>query len=164
MWRGEDQPFTLLVAYMPTDVNSGRIFSAAHLIEGQANQITLVRLSGAPSILQKTSQNNILPVNFGSGQAAGSPRIVAIRHTGTAVTIWDTSTTPILLNAPHNSPANMSNDTQFRLFAAISSTTGLTLNQCAMDFYEIVATNSALPEADIQAAIAQMATKWGITI
>lgn len=164
MWRGEDRPFTVLVAYRPTDANSGFIFSGGEDTGGQVDQTALVRRASPSSTIRKSQFGSHLDVNFGAGQAANIPRIVAIRHTGTAVTIWDTSTTAILTNVGHNSPTSPDANTRFRLFAAFNVGSGLATTQCAMDFYEIVCANSALPQADIQAGIAAMAEKWGIPL
>ena len=106
-------------------------------------------------------------VSWGSGQAANTPRIVAIKHTGTAVTVWDNSATTKAVNAVAQDTGDLSANNVFRLGAAAANTASppsFGVTQCSADYYEIVIEDTARSDADIQQAITDMAAKWGITL
>ena len=166
MWRGADFPFTVVLAYRPTDANTGFIFFAGEATANSLDGTSLIRRTSTASSVRKVAAGTGLDANFGTGQAANVPRVVAIRHTGTTVTIWDNSTTPIISNAAHDSAVSPDATTQFRLFASLSGSTPTDMagTTCNMDFYEIVAVNGLRDPADIQQAMIDLAAKWGITL
>lgn len=166
--QGNDKPYTVIAVYTPTDANTGFIWSWSDTVDATNSQnIALVRRSASASSVRRqlvTATSN--DVSWGAGQAANSHRIVAIKHTGTAVTIWDTSTTKAV-DAAAQDVASFNSELVFRIGAAESNgSTDPTLapTACAMDFFEIVIEGSAKLDADIQQAITDLAQKYAITL
>lgn len=87
--HGEDKPYTVISVYIPTDANTGFIWAWSDtLSQGNAHQIALVRRAAAASSVRREHSalvNN--DVSWGAGEPAGSPRIVAVVHTGTSVSV-----------------------------------------------------------------------------
>lgn len=164
VFQGEDNPYTVIIAYTPTDENTGYIWAASATIsETTFQQVALIRRTASSSVRRQLSSTSN-DVNF-AGQAANVARIVAVQHTGTAVSIWDNSTTKIINGAVQNTTA-FSTDMDFALFAArtLGAPGAYASVQCSLDFYEIIVENTARTDAEIVAAIQALATKWGITI
>ena len=164
-FQGDDRPYTVIAAYMPTDTNTGYIWTASATIsENTSQQIALIRRSATSSVRRQQAEGSGNDVNF-AGQAANTPRIVAVQHTGTAITIWDTSLTKAL-NAANQNTGAFSNTLDFALFA--SRTLGVpgayASVQCALDFYEIVIENTARSDAEIVAAMQALSAKWSIAL
>lgn len=167
MFQGEDQPYTVIVVYRPTDTNTGYIWSASENANGDANsqQVALIRRSAtASSVRRQLVESTSNDVSWGTGQASGVARIVAIRHTGTAVTIWDNQLTKTVDAAAQNVAA-FSTDLAFMLFASRTvNANSYSGAQCNLDFCEIVVESTARSDAEIVQAIQDEATKWGITL
>lgn len=167
MFQGEDQPYTVIVVYRPTDTNTGYIWSASENANGDANsqQVALIRRSAAASsVRRQLVESTSNDVSWGTGQASGVARIVAIRHTGTAVTIWDNQLTKTVDAAAQNVAA-VSTDLAFMLFASRTvNANSYSGAQCNLDFCEIVVESTARSDAEIVQAIQDEATKWGITL
>lgn len=168
MWQGDDKPYTVISAYKPTDTNTGFIWSASDTVDvTDAQVIALIRRSGSASSIRRalvTATPN--DVSWGSGQASGTARIVAAKHSGTAVTVWDNSLTKAVDASAQNTTA-FNSELIFRLFVSegpSGSDPAYQATQCAMDFYEILVEDEAKSDADIQQAITDLATKWGITL
>jgi len=133
-------------------------------VDSQA--IALIRRSASASSARRglvTANGN--DVNFGAGQAAGAWRIVAVKDTGSSVTIWDTSTTKSV-DAVARTVGTFNTELAFYLGAAETNTTDPTYAPvaCAADYAEIVVQSTARTDADIQQAITDLAAKWGITL
>lgn len=167
MCQGNDKPYTVIAVYKPTDTNTGFIWSWSDTVDGTDEQVqALVRRSGsACSSRRRLTTAGGTDVNFGSGQAANSVHIVAIKYTGTAVSIWDNSTTAAVSGTSHDFGA-FNTQLIFYIGTAESAGTDPTYpaTACAMDFFEVVIEDSAKADADIQQAITDLATKWGITL
>lgn len=166
MFHGEDRPYTIIAAYMPTDTNTGYIWSSSYSTSGtDTQQIALIRRASTASSVRRqlvSATNNDVP--WGSGQAANAPRIVAVKYTGTAVTVWDTSLTKAVDNVAQDTAAISANH-NFSLFAARSNNlSSWATVQANLDFYEIVVEDAARSDAEIQKAMQDMAAKWGITL
>jgi len=167
MFVGTDRPYTAIVAYMPTDANTGFIWSVSDTVDAtNARVIAAVRRSTTASSVRRgltTAAPN--DVAWGSGQPAFIPRVLAIRHTGTAVTVWDTSLTKAVNAAPQD--VGTFGRLYFRLFAsaaAHASPPALSAVQCSLDFYEIVVDDTPRTDVDVQQAITDMAARWNIPL
>ena len=91
---------------------------------------------------------------------------MAVRHTGTEVSIWDNGVTKTVDAAAQNANPFRA-DLAFMLFASrtiSNSNNDFTTYGGAMDFYEIVIEDRAVPDADIEKAITDLAAKWGIAL
>lgn len=167
-FQGDDKPYTAICVYKPTDTNTGYIWSASDTVDTtDAQRIALVRRSGSASSARRAvTTAGTLDVNFGTGQASGSWRIVAIKFTGTTVSVWDTSTTAAVSAAAQDA-ASFNNELRFMIGASESagaSDPAIDTVCCAMDFAEMVVQSTARTDAEIQQAITDLATKWGITL
>jgi hypothetical protein len=166
-FQGANKPYTVLVVYRPTDANTGYIWSASDTVDSIDSQtIALIRRSASASSARRglvtTTGNDI---NFGAGQASGAWRIVAVKDTGSAVTIWDTSTTKSV-DSSARTVGTFNNELAFYLGASETNTTDPTYAPvaCAADYAEILVQSAARSDAEIQQAITDMAAKWGITL
>lgn len=166
-FQGNDKPFTVIVAYRPTDTNNGYIWSGSRTVDSSNEHVVgLVRRSTPNcSARKQTAANNAPDVNWGTGQAQNVNRIVAIRHTGTAVTVWDTGLTKAVDNAAQDT-VSISTLAKFVLFAAQTkgSSEGYALVQSSKLFFEIVVEDKVRTDAEITKAMTDMAAKWGITL
>jgi len=167
-FQGDDKAYTVIAVYKPTDTNTGFIWTASDTVNGTDSQIVgLVRRNATASSIRKGATTaGVVDVNFGSGQASGSYRIVAAKHTGTAVTIWDTSTTPAVSGSAQNTTI-LNTELIFYIGAAeTNNATDPTFAQvaCTMDWAEIVVQPTARTDAEIQQALVDLAAKWGITL
>lgn len=167
MFNGNDKPYTVISVYIPRDANSGFIWSASDTVDVTNSQcVGLISRSTPNSSVRRQVTTVTNDVNFGSGQASGTPRIVAVKHSGTAVTIWDTSLTKAV-DAAAQDTTTFNNELAFYLGAfetggASDPTIGAVAK--AVDICEIVVESSARSDADIQQAITDLAAKWGITL
>lgn len=169
MFQGNDKPYTVIAAYKPTDTNTGYIWSASDTVGvGESQQIALIRRNAtAPSIRRQLVTATPNDVTWGAGQASGTPRIVASKHTGTALDVWDNSATTKVVTATAQDVATFNAELAFHLLAAetgSASDPSFAQVQCNMDFYECVIVDSAMSDADIQQAISDLGTKWAITL
>lgn len=164
MFHGEDRPYTIIAAYMPTDTNTGYVWASSHARStAETEQIALIRRTANCSIRRQLVQTASNDVNF-PGQAANAPRIVAVKHTGTVATVWDTSLTKAVDSAAQDTAA-FPVEHRFALFATRNTNDQtFALVQSSMDFYEIVVENAARTDAEIQKAMQDIAAKWGITL
>lgn len=163
LFQGNDSPFTVIMAYRPNDANTGFIWSATAGSGTDTDQtIALVRRTTNASIRRKPLlvSND---VNWGTGQAANVARIVAIRHTGTTVTVWDNSLTKVLTDAAQNFEA-FTALLQFTLGASRSNNVSYAGVQATTDYFEAIIENTVRSDADIQRAISDLSAKWGITV
>lgn len=165
LFQGDDKPRTTFTVYKPLGSDTGFIWSASAGIDAiYAQVVAFVRRSTNASIRRAVSTgaaNN--DVSWGSGHAAGIARIVVERHTGTAVTVWDNSLTKSVVDAAQNTAA-LRTDLQFALATARSNTTSIAGTQASAEYYEFVAEDRALSDADIEQTIRDLAAKWGITL
>lgn len=167
MFQGNDKPYTVLMVYQPTDTNTGYLWSASADVDvTDSQQIAAIRRNATASSVRRqlvTATSN--DVNFGTGQAANAWRVLAVKHTGTAVSVWDTSTTAAV-TATAQDTTTFGTALNFRIGAAStnSGVGNLAPVACAMDFAEIVIQNTARSDADIQQAITDLASKWAITL
>jgi hypothetical protein len=169
MFQGNDKPYTTIVAYKPTDTNTGFIWSASDTVDSTDSQrIGLVRRNAtACSVRRQLVEATSNDVSWGSGQASGTPRVVAIKHTGTTVTVWDNSATTKAVNGTAQDVNTFNTQLAFMLFGSEgpgASDPYFAEVQGNMDFYEIVVEDSAKADADIEQAITDIASKWGITL
>lgn len=170
LFQGDDKPFTVITVYRPTDANTGFVWSASDTVPPNDNQVIgLLRRSGSASSVRRNPTNAAAAdVFWGTGQASGTARIVAVSCTGTTVTVWDNSQTKALNAAPQDVAA-FNNELIFRIGATenVGSTdnNGNFMNViCAMDLCEIIIEGEAKADADIQQAITDLAAKWGIAL
>lgn len=169
MFQGNDKPFTAIVAFKPTDTNSSYIWSASRRIDASGyDNISYVKRNAAASSVRKVVNSiaTTLDVNFGSGEVSGTAFVLAIKCTGTAVTVWQNSTTPLISGTADN-VNTMTAALKFMLFASDgngASDPAFQTVQGNMDFYEIVIQDSAMSDAAIQQAITDIGSKWAITI
>lgn len=164
-FQGNDNPYTAITVYMPTDTNTGYIWTASATInETTSQQIALIRRTSNSSIRRQLAEGSANDVNF-AGQAANTARIIAVQHTGTNISVWDNSTTKTVNSVSQNTNA-FSTDLDFALFASrtLGPPGAYASVQCSLDFYEIVVENTARTDAEIIAAIQALATKWSITL
>lgn len=164
--QGSDKPFTMICAYKPTDANTGYIWSWSASLSASEQQSALVRRAATACSYRRLITAPGVDANFGTGQVSGGSRIVAISFTGTTASIWDTSTTAAVSGAASDE-ATFSNAVAFYLFAARSADVSLqkwAQTQCNMLFFEARIADSAKSDADVQQAISDFATKWGITL
>jgi hypothetical protein len=159
-FQGDDHAYTVIVAYKPTDANTGFPFSAVNSYTTAPNElIGLVRRSAtASSVRRQLLSGTPNDVSWGSGQASGTARVVAIKHSGTAVTVWDNSATTKSLDAQAQNVATYGTSLLFMLGAGIQG------SHCAMDWFECVVESNAKSDADIQQAVTDLAEKWGVTL
>ena len=164
-FQGDDRPYTTVSVYMPTDTNTGYIWCASATIsETTSQQVALIRRNATASVRRQLAEGSANDVNL-PGQPANVARIVAVQHTGTAISVWDNSTTKTVNGVTQNTGA-FSTDLDFALFASrtLGPPGAYASFQCSLDFYEIVVENTARSDAEIVAAMQAMATKWGITL
>lgn len=164
-FQGDDRPYTAITVYMPTDTNTGYIWTASATInETNSQQIALIRRNATSSVRRQQAEGSGNDVNF-AGQAANVARIVAVQHTGTAISVWDNSTTKAVNVASQNT-GPFSTDLDFALFASrtLGPPGAYASVQCSLDFYEIVIENTARSDAEIVAAIQAIAAKWAIPL
>lgn len=87
-----------------------------------------------------------------------------MKHTGTAVTVWDNQITKTVDAAAQDMNA-FSTDLAFYLFASRTvNANSYPSVQCNLDFFEIIIENTARSDAEIVQAMQDLATKWGITL
>ena len=164
-FQGDDRPYTAITVYMPTDANTGYIWTASATIsETNSQQVALIRRTATSSIRRQLAEGSANDINF-AGQAANVARIVAVQHTGTAISVWDNSTTKTVNGVTQNTGA-FSTDLDFALFASrtLGPPGAYASVQCSLDFYEIVIENTARSDAEIVAAIQAIAAKWAIPL
>ena len=164
--QGDDKPYTVIAVYTPTDANTGFIWSWSDFLGSNAAQnIALVRRAASASSARREQAglvNN--DVSWGAGQVANAPRIVAVVHTGTTVSVWDTSLTKVV-DATAQNTAAFGNTLRFRLGAALTvSASTFAQTACSFDLGEILVEARAVPDDDVQQAITDLATKWGIAL
>lgn len=164
--QGDDKPYTVIAVYTPTDANTGFIWSWSDFLGSNAAQnIALVRRAASASSARREQAglvNN--DVSWGAGQVANAPRIVAVVHTGTTVSVWDTSLTKVV-DATAQNTAAFGNTLRFRLGAALTvGASTFARTACSFDLGEILVEARAVPDEDVQQAITDLATKWGITL
>lgn len=165
VFQGDDRPYTAITVYMPTDTNTGYIWTASATIsETNSQQVALIRRTATSSVRRQQVEGSGNDVNF-AGQAANTARIIAVQHTGTNISVWDNSTTKSVNGTAQNT-GPFSTDLDFALFASrtLGPPGAYASVQCSLDFYEIVVENTARTDAEIIAAIQALATKWAITI
>lgn len=164
-FQGADKPFTAIVVYRPLDANSGYIWSASRTVDAANEHVVgLVRRATPNSTFRKlVGTNNAPDVNWGTGQLQDSPRIVAIRHTGTAVTVWDTTFKKTVTSVAQDCP-DISTLAQFVLFAAQAKGSGVTYAnvQSTMAFHEMIVETTLRTDVEIAEAMAALAAKHGI--
>jgi hypothetical protein len=170
MFQGDDMPYTVIVAYKPTDSNTGFIWAASDTVDAtDGQQIAFVRRSGSSCSIRRmlvTATPNDVNFGSGSGHASGSARIVAVKHTGTAVSVWDTSLTKSV-NGTAQNVGSFNSELTFRLFASENPGTVDPAYQavaCACDLFEIIIEDDAKDDTFIEQAISDLADKWGITL
>lgn len=167
MFQGLNKPCTIVAAYKPTDTNTSYVWSASDTVDStDSHRFALIRRSTSASVRKTVATAALNDVTWGSGQASGTARVVAVKHTGTAVTVWDRSTTKAV-NGSAQSVAALNSQLVFRLFASeINGGADPTIDavQGAMDFFEIVIEDTARADADIVQAIEDIAEKWGISL
>lgn len=167
-FQGNDKPYTNIWVYKPTDANSGYVWSASDTVDAtDAQAILFVR--GIASCTSRrrliTAQGN--DVTFGSGHASGTARVVAFKYDGNAITVWDNSATTKIVNATAQNVNAFNTELVYRLFAAEgpgASDPTIILTGFSMTFCENVVEDTAKSDADIQQAITDLASKWGITL
>lgn len=167
MCQGDDKPYTVIAAYKPSDTNTGYVWSWSDTLNATDSQrIALLSRNASASVRRSLATAALNDVTWGSGQASGTPRVVAAKFTGTALSVWDNSLTKVV-NAAAQNVAAFNAELVFRLFASeINNASDPTVDQVqrAMDFYEIVVVDSAKSDADVQEAIQDIADKWGVTL
>lgn len=167
MFQGNDKPFTTIIAFRPTDENTGFIWSASDtILPSDFQDISQIRRTSACSVRRQLSSAANNDVNFGSGQASGVPIVVAVKHTGTTVSVWENSTTKTV-DAVTQNTATFGTGLAFTLFAARrQGSADPTFNevQCSLDFYEMVVDDTARTDEEIQQAMTDIAAKWGIAL
>lgn len=165
MFQGDDRPYTVIVAYMPTDGFTGYVWTAsATMSENTSQQIGLIRRSSNCSVRRQLAEGSANDVNF-PAQAANTPHIVAVQHTGTAITVWDTGLTKAL-NAANQNTGAFSNTLDFALFASrtLGTQGSYASVQCSLDFYEMVVADFVQTEAEITQCMQDLAAKWTIPL
>lgn len=168
MCQGNDKPYTIITAFKPTDTNTRFPWSWSNRIDNtNAQVIALVsRNASASSVRRQLVTATPNDVSFGTGEASGTARIVAVKHTGTAVSIWDTSTTAAVSAAAQDT-TTFNTSLVFRLGSSEGnggSSPTFQQTQGNTDYYEVVVANTARTDAEVQQAITDLATKWGITL
>ena len=168
MCQGNDKPYTIITVYKPTDTSTGFIWAWTDPVDATDSQnIALIRRTTNASVRRLLTTAAPLDASWGSGQASGTARVVAVKHSGTAVTVWDNSATTKAVNASTQDAAAFNTQLIFALFAAeTNNATDPTWApaQCSMIFCECVVQDSAMADADIQQAITDLGTKWGISV
>jgi len=157
-FQGDDKPYVVLSAYAPTDTNTHFVWSAG--TTGPQN-VALIRRDATPSsVRREVVPGTTNDVTF-PAQASGAWRVVAVKHDGKTVTIWDNSLTPAIAAAAQDTGPTSAN-AFFRVGAGMAASNFATA-QGNCDYGEIVV-DGIKTDAEIQAAISALATKWGITL
>jgi len=170
VFQGDDQPFVAIIVLKPTDTNTGFPWSASTSLSTSANeQIAYTRRNTTASGIRKQPSGVSNEVTWSSpaGEVSGTVWIIAIHHTGTAVTVWRNSTTPIV-NAAAQNVAAITTGAIFQLFAIFQNAASGTnptpaITQGNMDLMECLVAGSQTT-AEVQQAITDLAAKWGITL
>ena len=165
--QGDDKPYTVLTVYIPRDTNTGYVWSWSDTVDAtDAQQIAFLRRSTNSSIRRQVVTATTNDVTWGTGHPSGTARIVAVRHTGTSVSVWDNALSKIVDGAAQDAPA-FNAELIFRLGATeVQNGTDPTIGTVcgAMDLCEIIIEGDAKSDADIQQAISDLAAKWGIPL
>ena len=158
-FQGSDKPYCLVAVFTPLDANTCFIAAASTQVGNTGEQVVgLVRRATTASSVRKNISGNNLDVTFGAGQAANIPRIVVIRHNGTTVDVWDTSTTKLISAAPQDA-ATFTADNALRLGAAATTDTvsgSFALVQGSTD-YDFIGVLPTMSDADIVQMITDLA-------
>lgn len=169
VFQGDDKPFIVISVYVPLQDTAGVIWSASDTTgsaAGAAQIVGLISRNTTSSIRRQVSTTTTNDVSWTGAQIAPAPRIVAVKHTGTAISVWDNSTTKIINGTAQNAnPLNT--ELVFMLWA--SETNGSTdptylLAQRSMYWCETIVESAPKSDAEIQQAIVDLAFKWGITL
>ncbi len=169
MFQGNDMPYTVIVAFKPTDTNGCNVWSASDRTDAtNSERVAFVRRDGSASgVTRQLLATPSNEVSWGSGQASGTPRIVAVKHSGTAITVWDNTIGSKTVDATAQNTAALSTNLSFHLLASETngaSDPSYTLSSCNLDFYEIIVEDSAKSDGDVTQAMTDLASKWGITL
>lgn len=171
MFQGEDKPWTVIMAFKPTDTGTGHMWAAATTLGSTAEHqaITHMRRNATPpSIRAQSTTATVVDRPFGVSQPANTARVVAFRSNGTAVTVWDNNTSIKLLDNVGLDVGAMRDDVAFMMFTSRARASDGVVNwtnyQASFDFYEMVVDDTARTDAEIGAAMAAIGAKWGISI
>lgn len=164
LFQGDDKPFTIFAVYTPLDTNTGYVWSASGAIgELDGQGVSAIRRTTANSIRRKQVPGTNNDVNFGTGQPANTRRVLAVRFTGTTVTIWDNSLTKTVADATQNTVA-MGTTLAFMLGALRDNAGSYAGTQSSTDYFEVVVDDVVHSDAvDVQ-AISDLAAKHGVTL
>lgn len=164
--QGDDRPFTVLAVYVPRGTDTGYVWSWSRTVDANnSQQVALIRRTTSTSVRRQVVEATNNDRSW-SGQAADVARIVAVRHTGTQVSAWDTSLAKAV-DAVAQDVAALSSQMTFLIGTSRSfgnSATGYAGPAMAMDLCEVIIEAEAKADADIQQAISDLAAKWGITL
>lgn len=163
LFVGDDKPYVVIIAYQPLDTNSVYVWSATAGLDDTNDQtIALIRRPTNSSVRRRVN-TALNDVTWGSGQAGFVPRIVAVKHTGKAVTVWDNSLNKTVTSASQDyEPFNAA--LQFMIGAARTSTTSFSNAGATVDYYETIIDSATKTDAEIEQAISDLSTKWGIPV
>ena len=168
MCQGDDKPYTVISVYIPRDTNTGYIWSWSDTVSSKdAQQIAFIRRAANSSIRRQLVTATTNDVTWGAGHPAGVARIVAVRHTGKAVTVWDNALAKAVDGVAQDTAA-FNNELIFRLGSF--ETQGPydpyigSMTSGAMDLCEMVIEGEAKSDAEIEQAITYLAAKWGVVL
>lgn len=165
--QGDDKPYTVVTVYIPRDTQTGYVWSWSDTVNNtDAQQIAFIRRSMNCSIRRQVVVATTNDVTWGAGHPVGGARIVAVRHTGATISVWDNSLTKAVDGAAQDAPP-FNSELIFRLGATeIQHGTDPTIGAVAgaMDLCEIIIEGESKSDAEIQQAIRDLAAKWGITL
>ncbi|KAA0697403.1 hypothetical protein DTW90_18405 [Neorhizobium sp. P12A] len=167
MQQGNDKPYVKISVYKPTDGNTGFIDGWSDTVpSADCQQIALIRRSASASSIRRSTTTSVTnDVSWGSGQATGVLFIVVESHTGTTLTVFDSSLTKVVNNVAQDANTFNSELTYYIGAAETGGATDPTFapTVCAMDYCENILT-SAKTDAELQQCISDLATKWGKTL
>ena len=169
--QGDDKPYTVVTVYIPRDTQTGYVWSwswswSDTVNNTDAQQIAFIRRSTNWSIRRQAVTATTNDVTWGSGHPVGAARIMAVRHTGATISVWDYSLTKAVDGAAQDAPP-FNSELIFRLGATeVQHATDPMIGAVAgaMDLCEIIIEGESKSDADIQQAIRDLAAKWGIAL
>lgn len=160
--EGDDKPYTVLLAFKPTDANTGFPWAWSNNNGAEVQNVGLVRRAASASSVRRQPAASI-DVSFGTGLVAGTAYIVAVRHTGKLVSVWSNSLVKVLSDVPQDT-APLVAGAVFRIGSGIIAANAGQTAQCNMDIFEVVVDDTARSDVDITTSISDLAAKWGITL
>jgi len=165
--RGLNRPYTIIMAYKPTDTRSSYVWALSGQINSGIHTTGLVNGSTQSTMRRSIDRTFGNDVNWNHANSVNVPRIVAVRYDGMRVTVWDTNVSEPVANLVTQQTDVIGSNVMFSLFSDRGIQTGSEPQlgeQGNLDFYELLVQNTAKSPANITKAMRDIAVKWNIPV